>query len=261
MAILSCTTSESMPSFQSQGYTLSYIDEGEGDPIFLIHGFASNIEMNWRGPGWIRALTGAGFRVIAFDHRGHGQSEKVYDPALYTIEAMAADALTLFDMLAVERADVMGYSMGARVSAMLAIKHPERVRSLILGGMGERLFGGAPKTEEIAEALEAPSLADVTDGYARTFRRFAEATRGDRKALAACIRAPRTPLTPELLGTISVPTLIAVGTEDVVSGPARVLAEFIPGSEVLDIPGRDHNRAVGDKVFRDGALDFLARRP
>jgi pimeloyl-ACP methyl ester carboxylesterase len=250
-----------MPAFFSDGLQLSYIDEGEGEPILLIHGFASNIEMNWRGPGWITALTGAGFRVIAFDHRGHGDSDKIHDPKRYLIELMAADALTLLDQLGIARADIMGYSMGARVSALIAIEHPERVRSLILGGMGERLFTGAPKTDEIAEALEVPSLADVTDDYARTFRRFAEATKADRVALAACIRAPRTPLPPERLGLIRAPTLIAVGTADEVSGPPAPLAAAIPHAEVLDIPRRDHNRAVGDRVFREGALEFLARRP
>jgi pimeloyl-ACP methyl ester carboxylesterase len=250
-----------MPDFVSQGSRLSYVSEGEGDPILLIHGFASNVETNWRGPGWIAALIQAGFRVIAFDHRGHGKSDKAYDSSLYTIEALALDAVALLDALGIQRADLMGYSMGARVSALIGIEHPDRVRSLILGGMGTRLFTGAPKSDEIAEALEAPSLADVTDDYARTFRRFADATRGDRAALAACIRAPRTPLPPERLATIKAPTLVAVGTEDVVSGPAQPLADAIPGAEVLDIPGRDHNRAVGDRVFREGALAFLARRP
>ncbi|GGE47920.1 alpha/beta hydrolase [Agaricicola taiwanensis] len=250
-----------MPDFLSHGHRLSYVTEGQGDPILLIHGFASNIDTNWRGPGWISALAQAGFQVVAFDHRGHGASEKVYDSALYTIETLASDALALLDHLGIDRADIMGYSMGARVSALMGIEHPDRVRSLILGGMGTRLFTGAPKSDEIAAALEAPSLADVTDDYARVFRRFADATGGDRAALAACIRAPRTPLEPERLATIKAPTLVAVGTEDVVSGPAQPLADAISGAEVLDIPGRDHNRAVGDKVFREGVLAFLARRP
>lgn len=251
-----------MSDFISNDTRLTYIDEGDGEPILLIHGFASNVETNWRGPGWIAALRGAGFRVVAFDHRGHGSSDKTYDSELYTIESLAADALALLDHLGIQRADIMGYSMGARVSALIAIEHPERVRRLILGGMGTRLFSGAPKTDEIAEALEADSLADVTDDYARTFRRFADATRGDRRALAACIRAPRTPLPEERLKRISAPTLVAVGSEDVVSGPAQPLVDAIPGSRALDIPGRDHNRAVGDKVFREGVLEFLkSERP
>ncbi len=249
-----------MPSFSSDGLTLNYLDRGEGDPVLLIHGFASNLQVNWVGTQWVDTLVKAGYRVIAFDHRGHGQSEKLYDPARYTIRDMAADALALLDSLGIARADVVGYSMGARVGALLAIEHPDRVRSLVIGGMGGRLFEGAPKSDEIAKALEAPSRDDVTDSYARTFRVFAEATKGDLKALAAVIRSPRLPLTREMLGTISSPVLVVVGTEDVVAGDPKVLAEAIPGARAVEVEGRDHNRCVGDKVFKEAVVGFLAER-
>jgi pimeloyl-ACP methyl ester carboxylesterase len=101
-----------MQSFNSEGVELAYVEEGEGDPILLIHGFASNIAANWRDAGWIRTLTEAGRRVIALDNRGHGHSEKLYDPSLYGAPAMAEDARRLLDHLGIARADVMGYSMG-----------------------------------------------------------------------------------------------------------------------------------------------------
>ncbi len=250
-----------MPSFVSDALTLNYIDEGSGDPVILIHGFASNLQINWVGTEWVKTLTQAGYRVIAFDHRGHGQSDKIYDSDRYTIREMAGDTLALMDHLAIPKADLVGYSMGARVGAYVAIEHPEKVRSLVVGGMGGRLFGGASKSDEIAKALEAPHRDDVTDAYARTFRVFAETTRGDLKALAAVIRSPRLPLTPEMLGRMSCPVLIAVGTEDDVAGDPHELAAVIPGSKVLEVPGRDHNRSVGDKVFKEGVVAFLAERP
>ena len=250
-----------MPVFTSDGLTLNYIDEGEGEPVLLLHGFASNLSMNWVGTGWVQALVKAGRRVIAFDHRGHGASDKLYDEARYTIGHMAGDAVALLDHLGIETADLIGFSMGARVAALIAIRQPERARSLVIGGMGARLFGGASKSDAIAEALEAPSRDDVTDPYARTFRVFAEATKSDLKALAAVIRSPRLPLTREMLRELSCPVVVAVGSEDVVAGDPRELAAAIPGAQVLDIPGRDHNRSVGDKVFKDGVLKFLATRP
>jgi pimeloyl-ACP methyl ester carboxylesterase len=250
-----------MPSFSSDGLTLNYIDEGEGDPVLLVHGFASNLQVNWVGTQWVSTLVKAGYRVIAFDHRGHGVSEKIYDSDRYAIRDMAGDALALLDELGIARADFVGYSMGARVSTLIAVEHPERVRSLVIGGMGGRLFEGAPKSDAIAEALEAPHRDDVTDAYARTFRVFAEATKGDLKALAAVIRSPRLPLTREMMGMIQCPVLIAVGTEDVVAGDPHVLSEAIPGSKVLEITGRDHNRAVGDKIFKDGVVAFLGSLP
>ena len=250
-----------MPKFTSDGLSLNYIEEGEGDPVLLIHGFASNLAVNWAGTSWIGALVKAGRRVIAFDHRGHGESEKIYDTARYTIRDMAGDALVLLDHLGIKRADLIGYSMGARVAGLIAIEHPERARSLVIGGMGGRLFSGVSKSEEIAQALEAPHRDDVTDAYARTFRVFAESVKGDLKALAAVMRSPRLPLTRDMLAKITCPTLVAVGTEDVVAGDPHELAATISGAQVLEITGRDHNRSVGDKVFKDGVIAFLKGRP
>jgi pimeloyl-ACP methyl ester carboxylesterase len=250
-----------MPSFDSDGVEISYIDEGKGEPILLIHGFASNLLTNWVDPGWVRLLVQTGRRVIAYDNRGHGKSEKLYDPEAYGAPTMAEDARLLLDHLAIEKADVMGYSMGARISAFLVLAHPARVRSAILGGLGINMVRGVVGSGPIAKALEAPSIDDVTNETARSFRAFAEQTKSDLKALAACIRGPREKITPERLATIAVPTLIAVGSNDVIAGSGPELASLIPGAQFLDIPGRDHMRAVGDAAFKQGVLDFLTRRP
>ncbi len=250
-----------MPSFNSNGVEIAYIDEGEGEPILLIHGFASNIAANWVDPGWVRTLTQNGRRVVAYDNRGHGRSEKLYDPDVFGAPSMAEDARRLLDHLGIGRADVMGYSMGARIATFLTLAHPERVRSLILGGLGINMVRGVVGSGPIAKALEAPRIEDVTNDTARSFRAFAEQTKSDLKALAACIRGPREKITPERLATIAVPTLIAVGSKDVIAGSSGELASLIPGAQFLDIPGRDHMRAVGDATFKRGVLDFLTQRP
>jgi pimeloyl-ACP methyl ester carboxylesterase len=250
-----------MPSFHHGDVEIAYLDQGEGEPIVLVHGFASTKEVNWVNPGWFGTLTRAGRRVVALDNRGHGASGKLYDPADYHSATMAEDVRALMDHLDIERADVMGYSMGARISAFLAAAHPAHVRSVTLGGLGIRLVDGVGLPESIADALEAPSLADVTDPTGRTFRSFADQTKSDRRALAACIRGSRQVLTREQVGGLSMPVLVAVGTKDDVAGAAAPLAALIPGAEVLDIPDRDHMLAVGDKTYKAGVLDFLARRP
>jgi pimeloyl-ACP methyl ester carboxylesterase len=250
-----------MPRFQHGSVEIAFIDEGEGEPIVLVHGFASTKEVNWVQPGWVATLTRAGRRVIALDNRGHGQSAKLYDPADYHTDTMADDVRALMDHLGLDRADAMGYSMGARICAFLAARSPERVRSLILGGLGIHLVDGVGLPESIAEALEAPSPSDVTDAQGRTFRAFAEQTKSDLKALAACIRGSRQTLARDQLEGLRVPVLIAVGTKDPVAGSAQALAALIAGAQALDIPGRDHMLAVGDKVFKAGALEFLERRP
>ncbi|GMA76714.1 hypothetical protein GCM10025880_31310 [Methylorubrum aminovorans] len=152
-----------MQSFDSDGVQIAYIDvpakdgaPGGGDPILLIHGFASNHAVNWVNTLWVRYLTEAGYRVVAHDNRGHGQSEKLYEPTAYTSDQMAGDAVRLLRHLGIERADVMGYSMGARIGAHMALDYPGEVRSLLLGGMGFHLVDGHGLPQGIAEALEAP---------------------------------------------------------------------------------------------------------
>jgi pimeloyl-ACP methyl ester carboxylesterase len=252
-----------MPSFDNNGVSIDYLDQGEpaGEPIVLIHGFASTKEVNWSWPGWLTFLGNAGRRVIALDNRGHGRSTKLYDPADYDTALMAEDVRALLDHLGIERADIMGYSMGARITAFLALRHRERMRSAILGGLGIRLVDGVGLAPSIADALEAPSLADVTDATGRTFRTFAEQTKSDLRALAACIRGSRQTLTRDEVASIRVPALIAVGTKDDVAGSAAQLAALIPGARALDIPDRDHMLAVGDKVFKAGVAAFLSERP
>jgi pimeloyl-ACP methyl ester carboxylesterase len=250
-----------MANFKNGEVEIAYLDEGEGDPIVLVHGFASTKETNWGNPGWVTTLTRAGRRVIALDNRGHGQSSKLYNPADYRTEKMAEDVRALLDQLAIARADIMGYSMGARITAYLAVAYPARVRSAVLGGLGIRLVDGVGLPLSIADALEAPSLADVTDPTGRVFRAFAEQTGSDLRALAACIRGSREVLSRAQVRAIGIPVLVAVGTKDDVAGSAQALAALIPGAQALDIPGRDHMLAVGDKAYKTGVLDFLNQRP
>jgi pimeloyl-ACP methyl ester carboxylesterase len=250
-----------MPNFIHDDVEIAFLDEGEGEPIVLIHGFASNKEVNWVLPSWVTTLKGARRRVIALDNRGHGASSKLYDPAAYHMDLLAGDVRALLDHLGLSRADVMGYSMGARIAAVLALADPQCVRSVVLGGLGIRLVeaGGVPET--IADALEAPSLADVSDSTARQFRSFAEQTRSDLRALATCLRGSRQTLSRAEVGSIAVPVLVAVGSKDPIAGSPQELAALIPGAQALSIPGRDHMLAVGDKAFKAGVLEFLDKRP
>lgn len=250
-----------MPSFHNGAVEIAYLDEGEGPPIVLVHGFASSKDVNWVYPTWVSLLRQSGRRVIALDHRGHGASTKLYDPEDYHIGIMAGDVHALLDHLKIARADIMGYSLGSRITALLACHSPERVHSAILGGLGMTLVAGGGPGESVARALEAESPAEITDKMGKTFRAFADQTRSDRRALAACLRGSRRLMAREEAAQIKVPLLIAVGTKDDIAGSAHDLAKIIPGAQVLDIPGRDHMRAVGDKVYKSGVVEFLSRIP
>src|SRR6185437_10204953 len=140
----------------------------------------------------------------------------------------------------IARADIMGYSLGGRMTAWLAHRAPQRLRSAILGGIGMGLILGGGPGENVASALEADSLDDVRDPVGHTFRAFADQTRSDRRALAACLRGSRRLMTREEAADITVPVLIAVGTTDEIAGSAADLAGIIPGSQVPDIPARAH---------------------
>src|ERR1700753_178992 len=203
-----------MPSFQHDDVEIAYLDEGEGDPIMLVHGFASTKNVKWVYPTCVSELRKNGCLVIALDNRGHGDSAKLYDPSQYSIPIMASDVVALMDHLDIERADIMGYSLGGRMTAWLGLKQPERLRSAILGGIGIAMIEGGGPGENVAQALEAPSLEDVADPVGRTFRAFADQTRSDRLALAACLRGSRELMTKEDAAHIAVPVLIAVGTTD-----------------------------------------------
>ena len=250
----------SFSEFRHDGLSLSYFDEGDpsGDPVLLIHGFASSASVNWVFPGWLKTLGDAGYRVVALDNRGHGASDKPHDPEAYRTPLMADDAAALLDHLGIAEAHVLGYSMGARITAFLALAHPHRVRSVVFGGLGIGMVEGVGDWDPIAAALLAPSLDDVTHERGRMFRAFADQTKSDRLALAACIRTSRDLLSADDMAKIDVPAVIGVGTKDDIAGAPGPLAALMPDARALDIPNRDHMLAVGDRVFKKAVLEFYA---
>jgi len=248
-----------MPSFLSDGIDIAYELYGEGRPILLIHGFASSGLINWVGTGWVDILRKAGWAPITLDNRGHGASRKLYDPRLYFAHDMADDAARLLDRLRHDQLPVIGYSMGARISAFLALRHPERVTRAVWGGMGLNLVTGLEDSEEIIAALTADSLSEVKGATGRQFRIFADHSKADRAALAACMISSREPMAEADVRRVSQPTLVAVGAADDMAGDPEALAKLLPRGEAFVIPKRNHMLATGDPKFKAVALEFLGR--
>ncbi len=247
-----------MPSFLSNGIEIAYEAHAErGTPVLLIHGFASSGQINWVNTGWVEVLGNAGYLPITIDNRGHGKSRKIYDPKLYLAHQMADDAANLLDHLGLARVPVIGFSMGARITAFLMLRHPKRVRCAIWGGMGGNLLTGMDDSETIAKALTAESLADVTSPVGRQFRLFADHSRGDRAALAACVVASREPMQAEDVRRIEAPVLVAVGENDEMAGGIEPLLELLPHGEGFTIPKRNHMLSTGDPKFKAAAIRFL----
>ena len=247
-----------MQKFNSAGVEIAFKDRGHGEPVLLIHGFASNYAVNWVATGWEKTLLEAGYRVIMVDNRGHGHSQKLYTPADYSAPVMADDARRLLDHLGIEKAAVMGYSMGARISAFLTINYPQHVSRVVFAGLAEGMVTGVPGAEAIADGLEANSLEEVTDPGARSFRVFAQNTKSDLRALAACMRSSRVKIKPEALAQIKVPVLVVAGDADDVAGPVQPLVDLMPTAQGVSLPGRNHMNAVGDKGYKQAVLGFLA---
>jgi pimeloyl-ACP methyl ester carboxylesterase len=253
-----------LPHFRNDNVEISYLDEGRGGPIVLVHRIAANKE-DWITSGWVSALTQAGRRVIALDNRGHGASSQPSYPGAYDGRPMASDVLALMDHLSIERADIMGYSMGAGIAMNALLAAPKRFRAGIIAGMGFNLLEGFGGRSAIADILEAADEPSAGNSIAREFREFARQNGNDLKAIAACFRGSRT-LSREQLGTISVPVLVAVGTEDDIARPAPeggstadALARLIPGAKAFDIPGQNHMHGLGDPAFKKAVLAFLRR--
>ncbi|MEX0838078.1 MAG: alpha/beta hydrolase [Parvibaculum sp.] len=247
-----------MPEFSSGGASIAYEVAGEGKPMLLVHGFAATAEDNWVRTGWVQALTRARRQVVTLDLRGHGKSAKLYDPADYTTDKMAGDALALLDHLGIERASLMGYSMGAGIAAHLAAHHGARFGVVVLGGVGAKMLETGERIGGVAEALEAESAEGITEPLARGFRLYAEGLGQDLKALAACSRAPRAGDRGADLGLIRNEVLVIAGARDDLAGDPGPFAARIAGARAEIVPGTDHMFALANPMFKGAVMDFLA---
>lgn len=248
-----------MAFFDSAGVRIHYEDVGHGEPVTLVHGFASNAQCNWGITGWIKLLS-AHYRVLAPDCRGHGASDKPHDRRAYSSEQMGNDVVRLLDHLGIRRTLLMGYSMGAIISMWLMENHQERLRAVVLGGVGGGgRFNEPGRRKAIVEALLAADKSQITDETSRLFRGFAESNRNDLEALAACMDADRVaPSGAGAFASVTVPVMIAVGTRDTLVGDGEPLRKMIPGSRLIRLERRDHLNAPGDRRFKEEVLKFFA---
>ena len=250
-----------MASFGSGGVEIAYDDFGprqSARTIVLVHGFASNRKENWQRLGWYGAFERKGFRVVALDCRGHGESGKPHDPSGYAREAMVADITGLTDALAIEHADIMGYSMGARLALLAAAQRPERFRHLVLGGIGARVFDAPVAGSSMAEAMETENADTIANPLLRSFRHFADEQAEDRLALAALSRAgQRFDDIGPVCARLSGPVLVAAGARDGLAGDPQPLADAFANGRAVTLPGCDHFSAIPHGLFKAAVFDFL----
>ncbi|CAN5873249.1 alpha/beta hydrolase [soil metagenome] len=249
-----------MAHFTSDGLALAYDEFGSPDArkaIVLVHGFSSNRYENWKRMGWYDAIAGKGLRGFALDCRGHGGSAKPHDAASYDREAMARDVFNLMDHAGVERAHLLGFSMGAHIALAAAISEGGRIDHLVVAGVGGRIFEPGREPDAMAKAMEAASPDEIADPMLKSFRHFADEQKEDRLALAACSRGPRNPITPDALAAMRRPTLVIAGARDPLAGPPQGLADAISGAKAVTLPGCDHFSMIAHGLFKASVFDFF----
>lgn len=249
-----------MAAFTSDGFELTFDDIGPRDggrPVLLIHGFSSNRTENWRRLGWYGAFERKRMRALAFDCRGHGESAKPHDPAAYDRKAMVGDIFALMDHLGVDNANLLGFSMGARLALAAAMERPERVKNLIIGGVGAKLFDPPLPGNPMADAMEADDPQTISEPLLRSFRQFADDQGEDRKALAACTRGGGFAVDRAALRDMRRPTLVVAGENDELAGDPHALAACFADGRAVTLPGCDHFSAIPHALFKAGVFDFL----
>jgi pimeloyl-ACP methyl ester carboxylesterase len=252
-----------MPEFATapDGTALAFERHGEGAAIVLVHGFGSSRMQNWKSTGWYGGLTEAGFAIVAMDCRGHGDSGKPHDPAIYGHDRMADDVTAVMDACGLNQALILGYSMGGFIGLRLLAAHPDRVTKLAIAGVGANYLKDgitSPAARAaLADALLVEDKSTITDQRAKMFRAFADQPGKDRLALAACMRGMSPHLPLETLSHLQGPILVVDGSEDETAGAAGPLAATFPDGRAVTIDGRDHMSAVGDRHTRQAVIDFF----
>ena len=242
---------------------VSFLRAGRGSPVLLLHGFASDASGDWVEAGWFDALVTAGFDVLAPDLRGHGQSVKSRDPSDYRLEAFAGDVAALCDHCWGDRRfGLIGYSMGAHVAMSVALASVDRVASLVLGGMGDRIAATVGLAPEFADALDEPDGRSEDrpepPSHATRFKQHAASRPfNDLAVLATCLRGQSGVFDLGRLSAVTVPTLVIVGEQDKLAGAPYPVAALFPAGVGQVVPGVNHHSALADEHFRKRAVGHL----
>jgi pimeloyl-ACP methyl ester carboxylesterase len=252
-----------MPLFSNDGVSLAYEVHGSGHPVVMLHGAAVSFAGNFGACGWVEPLTARGLQVIGLDFRGHGGSDKPDDPALHGIDVYTGDVIALLDHLGIERASIVGYSIGSTIALHLLHTHKDRFTSSALVATGDGIIGHPPRSfpeilPPIVEILHRPEIPDDIPPEVAFYYNFAESVGGGRAGVAAALSGAYPPCTPEEVATIEIPVLVVSGDQDIVLGMGPGVAEAIPKSRYVEIAGADHfTLAVNEDVQRSVA-EFVA---
>lgn len=245
-----------MRTVDSAGVKIRYRLEGKGKPLVLVHGYTASARTQWVLPGWVSFLS-PWHRLLLVDVRGHGESEKPRQPEAYSLPLMGADVLAAMDAAGFERADIMGYSMGAMITMEMLLEHGGRFDRAVLGGMGAAWPRSRDESCRDWEEDEAPRMWHNPLEWARSWMYFAR--HYDHRAMRALAKNTFRdgPVNPERLPEIQHPVLSVVGTRDRFCRGTALLAERLPNCESVKLSSRGHVTAGRDQRFKDAVRRFL----
>ena len=260
--------------FDSAGVRIRFIERGAGEPVVLVHSYGGDLQSEWIATGVLDALAPF-YRVIAFDMRGHGESDKPHDPQAYGAET-AWDIARLLDELGIGKAHIVGYSGGAHSVAQLLTLAPERFVTATLGGAAgrrkwteedERRTGIESKEMDEGRLdsqiirLGAPGARLPTaEEMTATAERFLAGK--DRHALAAMRRSNKAQVvSPEAMAAVRLPVLGIVGSRDPYRASFEELKKLMPSLKLVVLDGATHVSATSHPEFVPELLGFLRRHP
>ena len=268
-----------MPYLTNDGIKIYYETEGEGPPVVMVHGFASNIQQNWKQTNWVNTLK-ENYQLILSDVRGHGKSDKPHEESYYGYQKMTSDIIKLMEYLSIGKANFFGYSMGAYMTFHLLLRKPELLISAILGGFVLNFSQNEKERKQAREniilrieAFKAENIDQVKNLGARAFRQFAELGGNDLNALAALLTGElkQSPEGGHLLNIqvksslkkVKKPVMTVVGSNEFIPGDKTLVAQLVPGACHFQIQGKDHLTVVPDPKFKivvKAFLDYVNRR-
>lgn len=257
--------------FDSKGVRICYNDGGnsQGEPVFLVHGFAVNASLQWTMPGVTKVLNDK-YRVILFDNRGHGRSGRPKDESQYGLE-MVHDIARLMDHLKIKKAHFVGYSMGAFLTHKFAATYPDRVKSIVLGGAGWLKEGLATDTmdeisdalrtkkslEPLFRALQPPDAGPLDKEQIASVSKMAMLI-NDPLALAGVAKGMKQlKLSDDEMKHVAAPTLCIVGDRDPLAESVRLMEGARSNMKTHYIKKANHMNAFELQEFRDAIAAFL----
>lgn len=224
---------------------------GTSIPLVLLHGWGGSFASTFARNGWLDAFSTKPRPIHGIDLPGHGGGGALTPDAYADLAGEVAASLPSGPV------DVIGYSLGGKIALAIAAKDPARFRRMVIGGVGNNLFGPEMHGEAVAQAL-VEGVNDTTPAPVQALVDYSKASESNPLALAAVLRRKPNPLVAAVdLAAINVPLLLVNGSADAIAMPADILVGALPAARLRVLEGIDHIGLPTSHAFCEAARSFL----